>query len=70
MLGVGKNHKITHIGSTLLPTPSTPLKLSNILCVPRMKKNLIFVYRLCNDNTVLVEFSPDFFVVKDYYMGT
>ncbi|KAH0776376.1 hypothetical protein KY290_007787 [Solanum tuberosum] len=38
MLGDGKSHKITHTGSTLLPSSSTPLNLGNVLCVPHMKK--------------------------------
>ncbi|KAH0635920.1 hypothetical protein KY285_035606 [Solanum tuberosum] len=69
MLGDGKSHKITHTGSTLLPSSSTPLNLSNVLCVPHMKKNLISVYKLCSDNHVSVDFSPYSFVVKDYCTG-
>lgn len=34
-----------------------------------MKKKLIFVYQLYNDNHVSVEFSPYSFVLKEYYMG-
>lgn len=60
IFGDGKCQKITHTGSTLIPSSSTPLNLSI------MKKNLISLYRLCSGNHVLVDFSPYSFVVKDY----
>ncbi|KAH0771220.1 hypothetical protein KY290_015201 [Solanum tuberosum] len=69
MLGDGKEHKITHTGSASLPSSSRPLTLSNVLCVPKMKKNLISVHQLCNDNSVSVTFSPYSFVVNDFCTG-
>ena len=58
MLGDGKYYKITHTGSTLLLSSSAPLNLCNVLCVPHMRKNPIYVYKLCNDNHVSIDFSP------------
>lgn len=52
----GSGLAITHTGSTSFPTPSTPLALTDILCVPNINKSLISVYRLCNANRVSVEF--------------
>ncbi|KAH0669776.1 hypothetical protein KY285_023930 [Solanum tuberosum] len=69
MLGDGNEHKITHTRSAFLPSSSRPLTLSNVLCVPKMKKNLVSVYQRCNDNYVSVTFSPNSFVVKDLCTG-
>ena len=69
MLGDGKNLCITHFGSTKLSSPSRNSNLSNVLCVPSMKKNLISVYHLCAFNNVSVKFSPFSYVVKDCQTG-
>ena len=69
MLGDGKNLAVTHSGSTSLPYHFRPLYLNNVLCVPIMQKNLVFVYQLCLANYLTVEFSPFSFAVKDYYTG-
>jgi hypothetical protein len=44
MIGDGTNLPITHTGSSHLSSPTSFFKLSNVLCVPTMKKNLISVY--------------------------
>ena len=67
MLGDGKNLAVTHSSSTSLPSHYRLLYLNNVLCVPRMKKNLVSIYQLCLANNVTIEFSPFSFVVKDYY---
>uniref|UniRef100_A0A1U7XXV9 Uncharacterized protein LOC104243338 n=1 Tax=Nicotiana sylvestris TaxID=4096 RepID=A0A1U7XXV9_NICSY len=64
MIGDGNNLKVTHFGSSHLPTPKCPLYLSDVLCVPQIKKNLLSVYQLCKTNNVSVEFSPFSYVVK------
>lgn len=66
MIGNGKNLKVTHSGSFCLPTITRPFHISNVLCVPKMKKNLLSVYQLCKSNNVSVEFSHVSDVVKDY----
>ena len=65
----GTGLQITHTGSGLLPTPSRPLELKEVLYVPDVKKNLISVFRFCNTNRVSVEFFPAHFQVKDLSTG-
>lgn len=68
MLSNGRNYNVTHtVGSASLPFLSRPLHLSNALCVPQIKKNLILIYKLCSSKNVMVEFSPFSSVMKDYY---
>ncbi|CAA7053046.1 unnamed protein product [Microthlaspi erraticum] len=55
-LADGSSIAISHTGSTILPTPSRPLALNDILCVPNVHKKLVSVYRMCNTNNVSVEF--------------
>jgi len=51
------NHlPISHIGSATIPTSSINLRLSNILCVPFVTQNLIYVSKLCQTNKVNIEF--------------
>lgn len=63
--GDGSTLAISHTGSTLLPSSSQPLSLTKVLYVPNIHKNLISVYKLCNNNQVSVEFFPAHFQVKD-----
>ena len=56
---------IKHIGSTNLCHYSKPLKLKNILHVPKITKNLISISQFSIDNNVLVEFSSVGFTIKD-----
>lgn len=52
----GSGLPISHTGSTFLPTQTQPLQLKDVLFVPHLHKNLIYVYRLCNANRVSLEF--------------
>jgi hypothetical protein len=65
MIGDGTGLQITHTGSTKLPSSSKSFLLSDVLCVPRMQKNLISVSKFCKANHVSIEFFPFDFVVKD-----
>ena len=56
-------------GSSSLMSQSQPLKLVNILHVPKIRKRLLSVYRLTNDNMVFVEFRATHCVVKDEETG-
>ena len=69
MIGDGKSLRITHTGSAALPSSSSALLLSDVLCVPLMKQNLILVSKLCSSNNVSIEFLPFSFVVKDLLTG-
>ena len=55
--------------SSSLISLSPPLKLVNILHVPEIRKKLLSVYRLTNDNAVFVEFHATYCIVKDEETG-
>jgi hypothetical protein len=59
----GSGLSILHIGHSNLAGSS--LHLKDILHVPRIRKDLLSVYRLVSDNDVFVEFHRHFFCVKD-----
>lgn len=65
LIGDGSSLSITHMGSLYLPSRSWNLTLYSVLCVPNIQKNLISIYRLCNNNNVSVELFPAHFQVKD-----
>lgn len=48
MIGDGSGLPITHICSTYLATSKNNFHLNNVLCVPGMKKNLIWISQFCN----------------------
>ncbi|XP_031273202.1 topoisomerase I damage affected protein 7-like [Pistacia vera] len=66
-VGNGESLHISHIGSTLFPNSfhSKCLHLRNVLCVPKITKNLLSISRFTKDNQVIVEFGSDCCVVKD-----
>ena len=55
--------------SSSLISRSQPLKLVNILHVPEIRKKLLSVNRLTNDNVVFVEFHATYCIVKDEETG-
>jgi MFS-type transporter involved in bile tolerance (Atg22 family) len=57
-VGNSQSIPITHIGSTHIPTFSQPLSLRNILIVPHIIKNLIFVRQFTTNNFCTIEFDP------------
>jgi histone deacetylase 1/2 len=65
----GNGMHISHIGHSVLPTPSSPLHLKNILHVPSASKNLLFIHRLTLDNHVFLEFHPFLFFINDPVAG-
>ena len=69
MIRDGSGLAITHTGSLKLPNTNSSFLLSDVLCVPNMKQNLISVSKFCVSNQVSVEFLPFPFVVKDLCMG-
>uniref|UniRef100_A0A0A9H3Y0 GAG-pre-integrase domain-containing protein n=1 Tax=Arundo donax TaxID=35708 RepID=A0A0A9H3Y0_ARUDO len=56
---------ISHIGQSIIHTPSSSFNLKNILHVPKAKKNLISVHCLASDNDIFLEFHLNFFLIKD-----
>lgn len=69
IVGNGSGLPISHKGSTLLPSSNRSLKLTDVLCVPQIQKNLISIYKLCNTNQVYVLFFPSCFKVRDLKTG-
>jgi hypothetical protein len=61
----GAGMKISHIGHIVVPTSSRNLYLKNVLHVPDAAKNLVSVHHLVQDNSVFLEFHPEYFLVKD-----
>jgi hypothetical protein len=64
----GLGMDITHIGNTIIPTPTRDLVLQNVLHVPSTHKNLISVHRFTLDNDIFIEFHLYFFLIKDLKM--
>lgn len=65
----GSGLPITHTGSASISTPTRSLLLNDVLCVPHVNKNLLYVYRLCNANQVCVAFYRSYFQVMDLNSG-
>lgn len=66
VVGNGDKLYIAHIGSGKIPALNDkPLKLNKLPHVPSIKRNLISVSQLTNDNNVYMEFYADFCTVKD-----
>ncbi|GJX79086.1 putative RNA-directed DNA polymerase [Tanacetum coccineum] len=64
-VGNGKGLPILHIGSSKVYSPQKTFSLKNILHVPEISHNLLFVQNFCHDNDVFFEFHTSYFVVKD-----
>lgn len=69
-MGDGKSIAISHTGNTSLRTSNHQFTLSNTLCAPDIKTNLISVSQFCQDNNTSIEFFPSSFHVKDLVTGT
>lgn len=65
LMGNGASTKIHSVGNTVLSTPNKLLHLSNVLCVPSIRKNLISVSQFASDNNVFFEFHSSHCVIKD-----
>ena len=57
--------KILSTGNSTLPSQHKPLKLTNILHVPAITKNLLIVHQFALNNNVFIEFHAFFCLVKD-----
>ena len=65
----GNGLHITHSGLTSLSTTSHSFTSLNVLCVPTMKRNHIFISQFFKSNQTYVEFLPFSFHVKDLQTG-
>lgn len=68
-VGNGSSLPISHIGKSLLPTPHYSFHLSNLLHVPTISSNLLFVHQLTKDHNCLVIFDANTFVIQDKCMN-
>ena len=66
---IDKGLPITHTGSALLTTTSSPLHLKDILYALGVSHNLISIAQLCQTNSVFIEFFSWHFQVKDLNTG-
>jgi histone deacetylase 1/2 len=64
-VGNGAGLPISHVGHGTLNTIAKPLNLRNILHVPHITKNILYVHKITLDNVVFIEIHPYHFVVKD-----
>ena len=64
-VGNGTSLPIKHIGTTQLSTPTATFSLNNVLHVPDISHNLLFIHKFTNDIRTLMEFHPSLFCVKD-----
>ncbi|KAJ1704569.1 hypothetical protein LUZ63_004348 [Rhynchospora breviuscula] len=64
-IGNGMPLSISHVGCTTINTCVKPIKLTNILLVPAITKNLLSISQLIKDNNVIVEFSCQHCFIKD-----
>ena len=67
-VAVGDGHSIPVInsGHSILPTPTRPLHLNNVLITPNIVKKLISICQFVRDNYCTVEFDPFGFSVKEF----
>ena len=54
VIGDGTSFPISHTSSITLSTPSHSFSLSNVLCVPTMKRNLISISQFCHSNNTSI----------------
>ncbi|XP_016747131.1 uncharacterized protein [Gossypium hirsutum] len=69
LMGNGVPTRILSVGDTVVSANSKLLRLSNVLCVPSIRKNFLSVSQFARDNNVLFEFHPSYCVVKDIQTG-
>lgn len=70
VIGDGNGLTITHFGSFSLSHNNSQFYFDKVLCIPAMKKNLIFVSQFCKTNHVSIIFLSNSFQVKDFHTGT
>lgn len=70
LMGNGVSVPVDHIGFSSFATSDRVFQLKNVLHVPQICKNLIFVAQFANDNQVYFEFHPFHYFVKDIKTGT
>jgi hypothetical protein len=64
--GNGSIVPMSHIGHSSFQSPTCSMHLNDVLVVPNLVKDLIFVRRFTTDNLLSMEFDPYGLSVKDY----
>ena len=71
LVGNGHGLEIMYTGYTcFLTSLGTSLSLTNVLCVPKITKNLISISKHLLDNNIIIEFSSNLCFIKDKMEGT
>ena len=71
LVGNGQGLRITYIANICLFTSlGNQLNLSNVLCVPKITKNLISLSKLLFDNHITIECVSNLCFIKDKMQGT
>ncbi|KAA3479887.1 Retrovirus-related Pol polyprotein from transposon TNT 1-94 [Gossypium australe] len=65
LVGDGSPTTISCVGSSIFPTTSKMLHLSNVLCVLNIRKNLLSVSQFAKNNNVCFELHSSYCIVKD-----
>jgi hypothetical protein len=61
--------EISHIGHTTVYTPSKNIHLNNVLYIPEVTKNLVYIHRLAEDNSFFFKLHPISFVSRTRKRG-
>jgi hypothetical protein len=59
---------MVHIGNSVVPTPTHPLHLNQVLHVPHTNKHLASIHRFNLDKHTFIKLHPFFFLIKDQTM--
>ena len=69
IVGNGQELPMTHIGNAKLQIPFHCFRLDNILKVPDLASNLLFVHKLCLQNNAFCYFDANQFLIVDLATG-
>jgi hypothetical protein len=61
----GAGMDIAHVGQSVIPTPTHPLHLNQVIHVPNAHKQLVSIQRFTLDNNTFIELHPYSFLIKD-----
>jgi hypothetical protein len=68
-IGNGAGLSVKHVGTSQISSPPFNFKLFNVLHVPKICKNLIYVQKFTQDTNTFFEFHPSYFLLKDRATG-
>lgn len=69
LLGNGQSLPVHHTGNGTVTTPHQILTLTNVLHVPKMATNLLFVQKLAANNNCSLTFDVDSVTIQDRLMN-